>query len=108
MEQELKMEVVAFNAVKSLNIALNDLAFAKHLLNKLSQMEDRGSLDTGSFTNLSGAIINLSINKADCLKGVLDEDCPLRPTDEGVKLIEFWLEAKRLLCETEDEDEQED
>lgn len=108
MEQELKTRISVIELARLVNVAINDLGFNKLLVAELNELREQKKLDEDLFMNLFEAILNLSIEKADCLKDLtMDYSC-IRPSDDGVKLIEFWLEAGRQIEELEDENEQED
>jgi hypothetical protein len=91
------MESTAFDLVDLMNLVLNDLTHNMFLLKRFRDLEEQGSLSNDDMNELYTSLINLSILKASKLETLIAKNRFLRPTGEGVEIIEFWLKARECI-----------
>jgi hypothetical protein len=93
------MELTKTESANLISLMLHDLEHSRWILVEAYRRKKQLDANSDFMITITGSTVALAIDKLTALKTLIARDSFLKPTDEGIKLIEFWLDVEKATRE---------
>ena len=98
------MRLATTELINLSNLLLNDLEHSRWVVLEAFSRKDEMDVNDDFVTKMAAITMSLAIAKANMLNKLVGKSGMPRPSDEGIELIEFWLDVNKVAREDEAND----